>query len=118
MKEFNSDNTDDKTLENFEKELFEAMRFYGFSLPCSDPELERFEKMKGKTEIELPDSLQDFNSLSNKLSKKAENNKVRNLSKGFSIAAREGDVLPEEVVKKMQRLMDESESTDIDPDED
>ena len=118
MKKFNSDKTDDKTLENFEKELFKAMKFYGFSLPCSDLELKRYEEMKGKTEIELPDSLQSFENLSNKLDNKTEDYKIENQKEGFSIAAREGDTLSKNVVKKMQDLMDESESKELDVDED
>lgn len=117
MNEFKSDQSDYKTLENFEQELFEAMRFYGFSLPCSDQELEKYEAMKGKTEIELPDSLQNFDFLSRRLNKKAEDYKLESQTQGFSIAAREGEILPESIVEKMQKLMDESESTEIDPNE-
>ena len=69
-----------------------------------DADIERYEKLKGATEIDLPESLKDFSTL---LKKVEEND---NNGHGFAMAAREGEVLSEDIVKKMQNLMDEEEA--------
>ncbi|MBL6446398.1 hypothetical protein JMN32_08770 [Fulvivirga sp. 29W222] len=52
-----------KSDKSFEQELSEALRYYGYEMPESNEEIEKYVKMFGDTKIELPKSIADAEEL-------------------------------------------------------
>lgn len=63
-----NDNTEDTYQDQeFEKELFISLKYYGYLFPSTDKEVENFEKIHGQTDIAIPTSLNDAEKLLNTL---------------------------------------------------
>lgn len=88
--------------ESFEKQVFEAIKFYGYKLPKSQDEIDQYVRMFGNTKVELPESLTDagdiFDSIRNTEISTNENDEI------WAMAAR-GDVgilLPENIINQIK----------------
>jgi len=47
----------------FEKDLFYSLKYYGYLFPTSVNEINKFEEHFGKTEVNIPDNLKNFNNI-------------------------------------------------------
>jgi hypothetical protein len=88
--------------ESFEKQVFEALKFYGYKLPKSKDEIDKYVRMFGNTQVELPESLMDggaiFDNIKNIVNPNIDSDEI------WAIAAR-GDMetpLPEDIVNQIK----------------
>lgn len=88
--------------ESFERQVFEALKFYGYKLPKTDEEIEMYVKMFGNTKIELPDSMADAGEIFDNFS--CVENSNQDCDGVWAMAAQgdKEDLLPEHVLKKIK----------------
>jgi len=88
---------------SFEKEIFKALKFYGFKLPKSDKEIENYVRMFGNTKIELPDAIADAGAIFDSFI--SVENSSENCDEILAMAA-QGDkrgLLPEHILDKIKK---------------
>ncbi len=87
---------------SFEKQVFEALKFYGFKLPKTQEQIDEYVRMFGSTRIELPDSLKDAGAIFDSITK---NETLSDQSNGvWAMAARgdNGTPLPESIINQIK----------------
>ena len=88
---------------SFEKQVFEALKFYGFKLPKTQEQIDEYVRMFGSTRIELPDSLMDAGAIFDNISKNDKNssNQGGNI---WAMAARgdNGTPLPTNIIDQIK----------------
>ncbi|WP_350292480.1 hypothetical protein [uncultured Croceitalea sp.] len=99
-----SNNESNKFSESFERQVYDALKFYGYNLPESDEEIESYVEMFGNTKIELPDSIDDPNQIYKKF---LEENQDEGAYGGDDISAiaaqaEEGKDLPDHIKNKIE----------------
>ncbi|UII77146.1 hypothetical protein LV716_04985 [Flagellimonas sp. HMM57] len=99
-----SSNESNKFSESFERQVYDALKFYGYNLPESDEEIESYVEMFGNTKIELPDAVGNPDEIYKKF---LEENQDEITDEGGDISAiaaqaEEGEDLPDHVKKKIE----------------
>jgi len=85
----------------FEQELSQALKYYGFDMPESEEEIDKYVRTFGNTKIELPNSISDAEMLFDKLSEARTTS-----SDSFSAMAaqgEEGDTLSDDVLEDIKK---------------
>lgn len=99
-----SNNESNKFSESFERQVYDALKFYGYNLPESDEEIESYVEMFGNTKIELPDAVDDADQIYKKFIE--ENQDDGNADGGdisaLAAQAEEGNKLPDHIKEKIE----------------
>lgn len=103
---------------SFEKEVFNALKYYGFKLPKTDEEVEMYVRMFGSTKIELPKSMTEVGEIFDDFIEG--NNSKKGFGEIIAIAAQgdKGKLLPEHIVKKIKMDIKNGKFLKYDFDED
>lgn len=87
---------------SFEKQVFEALKHYGYKVPKSDEEVAKYVRMFGSTKVELPHSLMDAGALFDNAKKG--NMLLNGKEEIMGMAARgdSEDILPDHIAEKIK----------------
>ena len=100
-----SKNESNKFSESFDRQVYDALKFYGYNLPESDEEIESYIEMFGNTKIELPDSVNDANQIYKKFmedEKYDEHSDIGDVVTAIAAQAGEGNSLPDHIKDKIE----------------
>lgn len=98
-----SNNESNKFSESFERQVYDALKFYGYNLPESDEEIESYVEMFGNTKIELPDDVDDADHIYKKFMKENQDDGNADGSiSAMAAQAEEGNSLPDNIIKKIE----------------
>lgn len=102
---------------DFEKVFKKSVKSYGYLFPTTDDEVEAFEKEHNITSIELLESLQNPLQLLKKgrvtsITKKETKIIDFNIAESMKMAARKGESIPEEILRKMEKAREDAENAD------
>jgi hypothetical protein len=95
-------NNTSPTSENFEADLYEALKFYGDDLPETDEEIRAFIKTIGETKIELPSSLSDPVNLFKKIISSSSKTHS-NVPSAMAAHGQNETELPDHIEEKLKR---------------
>ncbi len=88
---------------SFEKQVFEALKHYGYRVPKSEEEIDQYIRMFGSTKIELPESLKDAGAIFDKAKKKNILADQKDEIVGMAARKDKKNVLPEYIVEKIKK---------------
>tara|TARA_R110002124_G_scaffold224592_5_gene389913 strand:- start:3782 stop:4141 length:360 start_codon:yes stop_codon:yes gene_type:complete len=89
--------------ESFERQVYDALKFYGYNLPESDEEIESYVKMFGNTKFELPDSVDDADNIFDKFMEENDDHNITDTDvTAMAAQGEEGDILPDYIKKKIE----------------
>ncbi len=102
---------------DFEKVFVKSLKSYGYLFPTTDEEVEAFENEHDINSIKLPKSLQNPSEIlkkgrANTITKKEAQIIDLNTAESMRMAARKGEDIPEDVMKKMIKDREDAENED------
>ncbi len=85
-----------------ERQIFDALKHYGYKVPRSQEEIDKYVRMFGNTKVELPNSLMDAGALfDSAVNNEALPNEINEIE-GMAARGDNTDVLPEYIVEKIK----------------
>ena len=87
---------------NFEQDLYFIFKKYGYLFPTTEEEVERFERLHGNTDIEMPEKFQSSDLIISKLKAGSGISSENEIEKSYSMAARGGKKIDPDMIKKMR----------------
>lgn len=102
---------------DFENIFVKSLKSYGYLFPTTDDEVDAFEKEHDINSIELPKSLKNPSELLKKgrattITRKEAQIIDLNTAESMRMAARKGEDLPEDIIKKMNKDREDTENED------
>ena len=88
---------------NFEQDLYSILKRYGYLFPTTEEEVERFEKLHGSTDIEMPEKFKSPDNIISSLKSGSGKSSEEEIEKSYSMAARGGKKLSPDILKQMRK---------------
>ncbi len=98
-----SGNKNNPTDKSFERQVFEALKYYGYKVPKSQEDIEQYIRMFGSTKIELPDSLSDAGAIFDSIRKNKASFVESDEIIGMAARRDNGKKIPEHLIKKIKK---------------
>lgn len=87
---------------NFENELYQIFKKYGYLFPTTEEEVERFEKLHGSTDIQMPEKFKTPDAIIAAIKGGSGDTQEAELEKTYAMAARSGKKIPSTVLTQMR----------------
>jgi membrane carboxypeptidase/penicillin-binding protein len=87
---------------NFEQDLYQIFKRYGYLFPTTEEEVERFERLHGTTDIEMPEKFKSSETIVSELKAGSGHSTENEIEKSYSMAARGGKKIDPGMISKMR----------------
>lgn len=98
-----NEKTNDQKPDQFEREVFEALKRSGFDLIKSEQEVNDFVENVGNTQVELPESFANPTVVFQKLLKKVDSSTIPNDELALAARGQKGHTLSKGTIEKIKR---------------